>query len=282
MPRVHLHFSAVRRFLQKVAFYTLIAITIASVGTTLLAAIGQLSWLNITVTSGGSMIQNAGMYGQIGVSAFLVGLCFFLPTNSRIFALETSHRRFAMTMDDVARAYQSAHQADREGVFTIAREFDSMRDRMAYLRDHPNLAQLEPGLLELAAQMSHESRELADIYSDEKVERANAFLRQRKQELEAYQDRITAAHRATAEIKEWMAQIDMDENVVEAQLDRLENDLREVLPLVGLDVVSNRKNVVEIGHADKKPLRSKSEIKRKSSTLATDDDFETANVTPAE
>ena len=180
-----------------------------------------------------------------------------------------------MTMDDVSEAYQAAHKADRKGVFAKAREFDAMRDRMAYLRDHPDLAQLEPGLLELASQMSFESRELADIYSDEKIERANTFLRQRKQELEAYQDRITAAHRATSEIREWMAQIEMDENVVEAQLDRLENDLRDVLPLVGLDVTSNRKNVVEIAKKDAKP---KSKAKKVTQT----DDFETANATPAE
>lgn len=281
MPSVSFNISAVRRFFQRIAFFALLGLTLVSVSTTIAAALGQLDWISITVTTGGSLVANAGMYLQIGVNAFLIGLCFFLPTNARIFSLETSHRRFAITMDDVAAAYQSAHHADRSGAFATAREFDSMRDQMAYLRDHPDLAQLEPGLLELAAQMSHESRDLADIYSDEKIERASAFLRQRKQELEAYQDRITAAHRATSEIKERLAQIDLDENIVEAQLDRLESDLREVLPLVGLDVVSlgkstKHKNVFEISSKDKiANARSKKSVARQEG-------FETVNVTPAE
>ncbi|WP_420863115.1 DNA repair protein [Algirhabdus cladophorae] len=266
--------SAVRRFLQLCALGAITVLTLASVGTTLAAAFGVLDWITITVTVAGSMIQHAGMYLQIGVSAFLVGLCFFLPTNGRIFALEQSHRDFSMTMDDVTRAYQVAHAADRAGAFELAREFDSMRDRMDYLRDHPDLETLEPGLLELAAKLSFESRELAQIYSNEKIERAHTFLRQRKQELEQYQDRITAAHRATTEIKEWIAQIDLDKNVVEAQLDRLENDLREVLPLVGLDVVSNRENIVQISSNDAP--------KRPRKGFRSEDDFEAANVTPAE
>ena len=34
----------------------------------------------------------------------------------------------------------------------------------------------------MAAQMSHESRELAEVYSTERVDRARQFLRQRQEE----------------------------------------------------------------------------------------------------
>lgn len=266
--------SAVRRFGQVFSSFLILALTASSLATTIAAALGMLDWISVTVTFAGALVPDAGMYLQIGLSVLLVGLCFFLPTNARILTLENSHRSFGMSMDDVTRAYSAAHHADRAGAFSLAREFDTMRDRMAYLRDHPDLETLEPGLLELAAQMSFESRELAEIYSNEKIERAHSFLRQRKQELEQYQDRITAAHHATAELKEWISQIDLDKNVVEAQLDRLESDLREVLPLVGLDVVSNRQNIVQIA--------GKEAPARRRAAMGTEVDFDTANTTPAE
>ncbi|MFC2968339.1 hypothetical protein [Acidimangrovimonas pyrenivorans] len=71
-----------------------------------------------------------------------------------------------------ARALARAHGGDREGVFALSSEFDSMRERLTHLRKHPDLSGLEPELLELAAQMSHLSRDLARVYSDEKVARA--------------------------------------------------------------------------------------------------------------
>jgi len=72
----------------------------------------------------------------------------------------------------------------------MSSEFDAVRERLAYLRDHPDLDSLEPQVLELAAQMSHQSRELSDIYNDEKVTRAKTFLKQRQEEAERQQDLI--------------------------------------------------------------------------------------------
>ena len=51
----------------------------------------------------------------------------------------------------------------------MSSEFDAVRERLAYLHDHHDLDSLEPSVLEVAAQMSHQSRELSDIYSDEKL-----------------------------------------------------------------------------------------------------------------
>ena len=42
-------------------------------------------------------------------------------------------------MEDIARAYHLCHTADRAGVFTLSSEFDSVRERLAYQRDHPDL-----------------------------------------------------------------------------------------------------------------------------------------------
>ncbi|SLN11443.1 hypothetical protein ROG8370_00218 [Roseovarius gaetbuli] len=58
-------------------------------------------------------------------------MCFCLPANYRIMALENSHRRISPGMQDVARA----HAADRTGVFQLSSEFDAERERLAYLRD---------------------------------------------------------------------------------------------------------------------------------------------------
>ena len=87
------------------------------------------------------------------------------------------------TLTDITRAYGAVHAADRGDAFRFSTEFDAVRERLAYLRDHPDLSSLEPALLEVAAQMSHISKELAEVYSDERVNRARSFLEQRQYEV---------------------------------------------------------------------------------------------------
>ena len=154
----------------------------------LAAAVGLAPWLRLDVGLGG-VSTDAGPAIQFGLTLFLLGLCFFVPMNDRVMRLETSHRSFRVTMWDVAQAYQAAHAADRDGCFSLKSEFDSVRERLEHLRRHPDLGTLEPELLEIAAQMSHESRELGEIYSTERVERAKQFLQQRQEEA----DQMTAA-----------------------------------------------------------------------------------------
>lgn len=200
---------------------------------TALAAFGSVPWLGLSVTVGDTVFDQAGKFTQIGGTALAVMLCFFLPANARIMKLETSHRRFTIGMHDVARAYALAHAADREGVFHLSSEFDAVRERLAYLRDHPDLESLEPQLLEVAAQMSHISRELAEIYSAEKVERARDCLRQRQREVARFNTRIDAAKQITSELKHWLHEVELEEAVAASQLQRLREDLDEVLPELG-------------------------------------------------
>ena len=96
-------------------------------------------------------------------------------------------------MADVAEAYHHAHAGDRQGVFRLSSEFDQVRERIEYLRDHPDLKLLEADVLTLAAQMSQQSHRLAEIYSDERVARAKDFLQQRQEEAEEQQRRIVEA-----------------------------------------------------------------------------------------
>jgi len=164
-----------------------------------------------------------------------VGICFFIPTNRRIMQLETSHRKFALNMDDITRAYGAVHAADRGDVFHMSSEFDSVRERLAYLRDHPDLSTLEPALLEVAAQMSHISKELATVYADEKIERARNFLKQRQEEVNLFNSRLDQAKGITSEMKHWLHEVELEESVAAAQLDRLRAEMREIMPELGIE-----------------------------------------------
>ena len=175
------------------------------------------------------------MWLQLGLTALLLLLLFFLPGNLRISRLERSHRSFAMGMEDVARAYATAHAADRRGVFALSSEFDAMRARMDHLRQHPDLRHLEPELLQLAAQMSFETRELAQTYSDEKVARAKGFLKQRQEEVQALTDRLAMARHTCDELKRWLVDVEAEERAAQVQIRRLEADMKEILPALGYD-----------------------------------------------
>lgn len=206
---------------------------VAVVGYTLACAFGWAPWLTLSATFGTLALPQAGMYLQIGLTALIAAMAFYFPTQNRILALEQSHRRFQVSMDDVARAYHLCHTADRAGVFTMSSEFDQVRERLAYLRDHPELDKLEPGVLEVAAQMSQQARHLSDVYSDEKVARARAFLRQRQEEAETQQARIVEALHHCQEIRKWAQQVELEESIVASQLSQLDEKLQAALPLLG-------------------------------------------------
>lgn len=200
---------------------------------TLLAIFGVLPWPVIPISYGASFVSGAGMWLQVGMTLFSIALLFFLPANARMAQLETSHRNFAVGISDVAHAYALAHAGDRASIFPLASEFDSVRTRMEHLREHPDLTHLEPEILQLAAQMSHESREMALAYSDRKVARARSFLREREQETEAFLDQLHLARSTCDELRRWKSEIDADEARIRIQIERLEADLEEVLPELG-------------------------------------------------
>ena len=199
------------------------------------AGFGALPWPGFNLSYGGQTLENAGMWVQLAVTVLFIILTFYLPANSRMARLERSHRNFAIGMDDVARAYRTAHAADRAGVFALSGEFDAMRARLENLRSHPDLAHLEPELLQLAAQMSHETRDLARTYSDDKVNRAKTFLKQRQEEAQALTDRLAIARRTCDELRRWLGDIEAEEHKAQTQIKRLEADLKEILPTLGYD-----------------------------------------------
>lgn len=216
--------------LQQISLVALVLFALALLSYTIACAFGLAAWLTLPLTLGDTLYPDAGLYLQCTVTALAVGLCFFLPTNGRIMALENSHRRFHMGMRDVARAYHAAHAADREGVFNLKGEFDSIRERIAFLRDHPDLSELEPSVLELAAQMSHVSSELANTYSDENLARARDFLIARQQEAETFNERIEKAKVMAQDIRHWTEAVEMEEAVAASQLSRLREELHDLVP----------------------------------------------------
>lgn len=230
----------IRALLHRLAVFAFVLAAAGLSIVTIMAMFGAAPWPDIEVTLGDRVYDNAGQIAQIGLTALAVLLCFFLPANARIMALENSHRRFSIGMRDVAQAYAAAHAADRAGLFRMSSEFDSVRERLAYLRDHPDLSGLEPALLEVAAQMSHVSQELADVYSDERVARARAFLRQRQQEVENFNARLDHAKQITRELSHWAHEVELEESVAASQLQRLRDELHDVLPEFGREEIALR------------------------------------------
>jgi chromosome segregation ATPase len=210
-----------------------VVLTAALIALSLACALGQFPWPQLPLSYMGVDVPDAGMWVQIGLTFLLSTICLLLPANGRMARLERSHRSFVVGLEDVAHAYRLAHAADRAGVFALSGEFEAVRARLEHLRNHPDLAHLEPEILQLAAQMSFVTRDIAHTYSDEKVNRAKGFLRQRQEEVDAARDRLSLARRTVDELRRWLIDVEAEEREVERQIKRLEGDLREVLPQLG-------------------------------------------------
>lgn len=219
---------------ERLAVVLLIALACAAVGWTALAALGFLPWLELQTGVNGSVIS--GVYVQAGLATFLVALCFFIPAGMRVRRLEMSHRDFAVDVEDVTRAYAIVHAADRSGVFTLGSEFDAVRERLEFQASHPDLESLEPEVMTLAAQMSHQSRALAERYSDDKVARAKTFLEQRQQELHRMKQRIDHAKGAMGEISRWARKIELEESVAASQMDMIADEIRSLVAPLGMQL----------------------------------------------
>ena len=200
---------------------------------TILSALGYVPWLTMPLMFGDIAVENGGVWVQSAVTAILVSFMFFAPSTNRMLALEKSHRNFRISMEDVTKAYQISHAADRAGLFTTSSEFDAVRERMQFLRDHPDLGTLEQDLLTVASQMGEKSRELADIYSDDKIARAKRFLAERQAEAERQQEQIIEALHICREVRAWADQVETEESVVANQLEQLDRQLQSVLPQLG-------------------------------------------------
>jgi len=220
----------ITKIVQPVTMGVMFLITLGLISAVGLAALGVIAWPEFPLGWNGAPVPEAGKWALVVLTGLFIGLCAYLPMNTRVLALESAHRDFRISMHDVAHAYHTAHAADRTGAFRLSHEFDAVRERLAFLRGHPDLGRLEPEILEAAAQMSQISRELADTYSDEKVDRARTFLRQRQEELEQFNDRLETAKVVTRDLRHWLDAVEMEESVARSQLDRLKAELDDIMP----------------------------------------------------
>lgn len=230
MDQARLAFSAATALFQQVSMVLVTGSAVVAFVTTGLAAFGFLPWLELPLSYADAPVEGAGMIAQVGLTVFLTSICFLVPTSYRIMKLEHAHHAFSIRMEDVARAYAVVHADDRKGLFQCQSEFDAVKERINHLRAHPDLGSLEPDILEIAAQMSRVSEELAEAYSDERVDRAYDFLRQREAEFTVFQDRVNHAKAIHADIRLWANKIELDESVARSQLNQLIEELNTVLP----------------------------------------------------
>ncbi len=193
-----------------------------------LACAGVLPWLQLDATYYDQPLENAGMAFQIGVTVLVLLLAVYVPTNRHVMMLEASHRDFAISMDDVTRAYQAVHLSDRKQAFEMEREFDAIRERFEYLRTHPDLPEIDAELLTIAAQMSQQSRDLARTFSEEQVARARDSLAQRKKDAEELESRIQSAAAASRELRREIEDVEFAEGSAASQMKRLRDVLAEL------------------------------------------------------
>ncbi|MBF9049993.1 DNA repair protein [Roseobacter sp. HKCCD9010] len=222
--------------LQRLAMVIVVVAAAVLLAAALAAAFGVLPWLDLPLSFGATTLPDGGRYLQIGVTGLLILLSLYLPANARMIRLETSHRDFRVRMEDVARAYAACHKADREGFFGLDREFDAVRERYAFLQEHPELETLEPQILELAAQMSLESRQLAQSFSVEKIERARRFLQQRQHEIDGFEAHLDRARAACAELTVLAEQVEDEEIRLGEKRRAVEHQLRAALTELGFEL----------------------------------------------
>ncbi|GEM_PF-414163 len=216
--------------INRLSIFILLITTVSLAIFTLGGVLGQWPHLQIMARIGDGPALDMGLWLQGAATLLLVSLCAVLPFSARILKLESEHRAFSMNMEDIARAYHASHAADRAGLFTAKSEFDSVRARLKHLRDHPDLGRLEPELLETAAQMSHISQDLAEIYSDDKMDRARRFLQEREAEIALFNDRLDEARTAAEELRQWTKAVEIDEALARNQVERIRAELIDLMP----------------------------------------------------
>ncbi len=232
------------------------SIAIMLAGLTIGSALGYLPWPQIPLSLGRFTLPDAGKWLQIGLTFLLILQSFLLlPTPRGIHV--GAPPRLDVGIEDIARAYRIAHSADRSNGFPMASEFESMRARMEYLGRHPDLSRLEPELLRLAAMMSQESKPLADAFSDEKIARAQDFLDRRQAEAQALSDRLGRARAICRSLRNRIDEIEEEEETSRAGLEKLDEELRALLPALGYAIdIEGRpsSNIVPLRKKEKRRL----------------------------
>ena len=222
--------SVTRRFplahiLQTAAILVMAAMAFIASLATILAVFGILPWIEFSAQVGGATLPWAGAALQIGLTGILIALLGLAPMALRVSRLEATHRAFNLDIHDIARAYRAAHEADRAEMFNMASQHDAVLERMDYLNSLPRLEKIDEDLLRVASQMSAQSSDLAANFSDERLRRTRAALKQRLADARILQDRVQSAFATMREIRRLTSETDFEEAAAAAQLERLQQEM---------------------------------------------------------
>ncbi|WOI57320.1 DNA repair protein [Palleronia sp. LCG004] len=218
--------------LHWIATITVATLAVSLAALTLAGFLGWLPLLRMPLQFGDTT-HEAGGFVQTGLSILLLLIAACLPSGWRVLALERTHRDFSISMSDVAEAYRICHAADRGDAFTLREQFDAVKERILYLRRHPDLGHLEPDVLETAAEMSYASRELADTYGDENLARARSFLAQRREEIAQFEERIDSALAACKDLRRERDTVTIEEEMQQSRLSRMAEEYGDLLAELG-------------------------------------------------
>ena len=217
------HFMLIGNFVQMLAAGTLAASALALLAVTALSAAGVLPWLELQVNFG-TPLPLAGIGVQIGTTLLLLVLASYIPASYRVAQLEMAHRNFEVGMDDVTRAYRAAHMADRAETFEIRREFDAVRQRYKFLKDQPDLKDIDDELLVIAAQMSETSRDLADRFSDRRIARVREGLERRAEDAQSLESQVRAIRNEKDKLTKMRGEAEVSESEFRRQVDALQDE----------------------------------------------------------
>lgn len=217
--------APVAHFLQLLAAGVLALAAIAALILTGLSAAGVQPWLNVTAAFGETALPWAGPALQIGVTVLLVAVASFLPSSLRVARLEHSHRRFEIDMDDITKAYRAAHMADRAETFEMRREFDAVRERYKFLKEKTNLSEIDDQLLIIGAQMSEQSRDLAERFSDRRVARVKEGLERRREDVDALEARLDEIKAKAVKLARMRDDVEIDDDQLDVRIDALRAEL---------------------------------------------------------
>ncbi len=219
------HLAPMAHILQVLAAGVLVLAALASFVLTSLSAAGVQPWLSITAAFGGTTLPWAGPAFQIGVTVLLVAVAAFLPSSLRVARLEHSHRLFEIDMDDITKAYRAAHMADRAEMFEMRREFDAVRERYKFLKEKTNLSEIDDQLLIIGAQMSEQSRDLAERFSDRRVARVREGLERRREDVDTMEARLDEIQAKAVKLARMRDDVEIDNDQLEARIDALRAEL---------------------------------------------------------
>ncbi|MFC3839717.1 hypothetical protein [Paracoccus rhizosphaerae] len=94
---------------------------------------------------------------------------------------------------------------------------------------------LNPELLELAAKMSFNARDLARVYADDRVQEARTFLQDRQTECMRVETDIKRALAVIEELRRLHEQVDAREEHVATRIEELKADILELMQVLGID-----------------------------------------------